>query len=327
MQSAAAIASTNPFLGFFDAQKSQFEIDLSNSTLLDVLSAYEEHKRKIHPQYMIGSIKIHLSQIQLQTNHLLLPKDITDLFYSTLSEYLTSLGINYSSQVTYISKIRAALEWGIRHGCPVSSTYDCIDIPKADQFSIALTPDEVSHIAHFDCSTLPCRPQHRRTLERVRDMFTLSCALGQRHSDMVRISKENFDRNIFRCTQQKTGNKARLNIDDFSMIPALTYRILEKYDYKAPYVAEIGNYNHYIHELLKYIGEEFLEEYKIESKVAGKIKVVTRKKYELVASHTARRTFVTYNAFKQIPLAELSKATGHSQLSSLQKYIKYNNDN
>lgn len=327
MQSTAKqIVSSNPFVGFFDTKKSQYEIDLSRSCLMDVLTAYEEHKRRVHPNYQIGSIKKHLMQIQVQSGHMLMPKDITDIFYATLSEYLVGLGVCYASQETYLSKIRTALEWGIRHGCQVSSTYDCIDIPRAEIFTIALTPDEVSHIAHFDCSMLKCRPQHRKTLERVRDMFTLSCALGQRHSDMVRITIKNFDRNIFKCIQQKTGNKARLDIDEFSMFPALTYRILKKYDYNAPYTAEIGNYNHYLHELLSLIGEEFDEEYKIERKVSGKIQTITMKKYELVASHTARRTFVTYNAFRQIPLAELSKATGHSQLSSLQKYIKYNND-
>ena len=35
-------------------------------------------------------------------------------------------------------------------------------------------------------------------LERVRDMFVLLCNLGQRYSDIRRISPENFERNLFR---------------------------------------------------------------------------------------------------------------------------------
>ena len=39
---------------------------------------------------------------------------------------------------------------------------------------------------------LKMRRNKIETLEKVRDMFVLSCNLGQRYSDMVRISPENF---------------------------------------------------------------------------------------------------------------------------------------
>ena len=62
---------------------------------------------------------------------------------------------------------------------------------------------------------------YRRTLERVRDMFVLLCNLGQRYSDIRRISPENFERNLFRIIQQKTGNKAVVDIDRYAIFLSL----------------------------------------------------------------------------------------------------------
>lgn len=317
-------STANPLVDFSTVvgARRKFDLDLSRSTLIEVLEAYAEFKRKVHPNFNNKSIIGNLRIIEVMAGAVLMPEDVTDDFYSTMSAWLTSRGVKYSSQDNYTAHIRAALNWAIRHRCPVSSTYDQIDIPKYQAFTIALTPDEVSHIAHFDLNTVSIRPQYRRTLERVRDHFVLSCQLGQRYSDMVRITKENFNRNLFTCVQQKTGQKCVVDIDRFAMHPALTYRLLEKYG-GAPYTKEITNYDKYLKKLLFMIGEEFLEEYKVEHKVEGKIQTTIKKKYELVASHTARRTFATFNSFRQVPLAELMRATGHKSLGCFAKYIKY----
>ena len=70
-------------------------------------------------------------------------------------------------------------------------------------------------------------------------MFVLLCNLGQRYSDIRRISPENFERNLFRIIQQKTGNKAVVDID------------------------------RYLNSLLKEIGEEFNDTVITEVKVGG----------------------------------------------------------
>lgn len=101
----------------------------------------------------------------------------------------------------------------------------------------------MSRIAYFDVDRFYAdrRKDYRETMRRVRDMFVLSCNLFQRHSDMVRIEKSCFDRNIFRITQQKTGNQAVVDINKYAVDAKTTYRILERYNYEAPYKATIGN--------------------------------------------------------------------------------------
>lgn len=147
--------------------------------------------------------------------------------------------------------------------------------------------------------TLVKRKDHRALLEKAKDMFVLSCNLGQRHSDMLRIQKKNFGRNIFTIVQQKTGHRAVVDIDKFAIDKKTTYEILEKYNYTAPYKATIGCYNSKIHELMKLAG--LTEDVLLETKIQDDIKEEIFPKYKLIASHTARRTFINVNVFRGIP--------------------------
>jgi integrase len=160
-----------------------------------------------------------------------------------------------------------------------------------------------------------------KKLEKVRDMFVLSCNLGQRFSDMTRIDRTCFDRNIFFIVQQKTGNTARVDIDRMSIDKNTTYAILEKYDYKSPITTDISNYDKYLKELLRYIG--FNELIKRETKINGHIEVKYEEKWKLIGSHTARRTFATNNVLRGFKTSEIRRATGHKSESAFEKYICY----
>jgi integrase len=139
------------------------------------------------------------------------------------------------------------------------------------------------------------------TLEKVRDMFVLGCNLGQRYSDMVRISPNNFRNGQFIITQQKTAAKCFVPINTLSIDSKITYAILEKYNYCAPYSGDINNYNTYLHELLYNIGEEFNDMVYIDNKINGVITRESKHRYQLISSHTARRSFATINVLKNIP--------------------------
>jgi integrase len=152
-------------------------------------------------------------------------------------------------------------------------------------------------------------------------MFVLSCNLGQRFSDMVRIDRSCFDRNIFTILQQKTGAYARVDIERMSMDRKTTYEILEKYDYRPPLATEVTGYDRHLKELLQYIG--FNELVKQETKVNGQVEVKYEPKWRLIGSHTARRTFATNNILRGLKTSEIRRATGHKSESSFEKYICY----
>ena len=312
------------FLAYLNQSKDTlFTLDLSNATLLDVISELIKMKSKMSPHYAksFSTLIHHLRGIESQFGCSLMPHQISDIFWHNFIPYLLNKGIALSSIKKVCSQLRTALDWGARYGAKIAPTFDMVKIPPYCRQQVALTPDEVSHIYHFDLSTIKRRPQHLKKLEKVRDMFVLSCNLGQRFSDMIRIDKTCFDRNIFTILQQKTGTYARVDIERMSIDRNTTYKILEKYDYKSPLISDISCYDKYLKELFQYIG--FKELIKRETKINGHIEVKYEPKWRLIGSHTSRRTFATNNILRGLNTSEIRRATGHKSESAFEKYICY----
>lgn len=318
------IYSTNDFGSYLRESKSSFfTLDLSNASLLEVIDELVKMKSKMSPNYekSFSTLRLHIKAIERQFSCRLMPYQVTDIFWHNFIPYLLGRGLALSSIKKVCSQLRTALDWGARHRAKISPTFDIVKIPPYCRQQVALTQDEVSHIFHFDISTIKRRPQHLRKLEQVRDMFVLSCNLGQRFSDMVRIDKSCFDRNIFTILQQKTGTYARVDIERMSIDRNTTYKILEKYGYRSPLTTDISCYNKYLKELLQHVG--FKELIKRETKVNGVVEVTYEPKWSLISSHTARRTFATNNIVRGLKTSEIRRATGHKSESAFEKYICY----
>lgn len=117
---------------------------------------------------------------------------------------------------------------------------------------------------------------------------------GSQGCDIVRISPENFERNMFRIIQKKTGN--------------------------------VSNYNRYLHDLLKLVGEEFNDTVITEVRTGGGICRNEYRKWELCTSHTGRRTFISYNVMRCPTEAEVRKCSGHKSMKTFERYITFDED-
>ena len=315
------------FQSFLEQSLNSFcDLDLSNATLLQCIDELIKMKSHISPYYgrNYGSLKYNLQKVQKQFGCILMPHQITEAFWNNFVPYLLNNGLALSSITTLCSQLRTTLSWAARFSAKISPTFDLVRLPSYNHQQVALTPDEVSHIYHYDISKLKFRPQYKKRLTQIRDMFVLSCNLGQRHSDMVRIDKSCFSHNVFSIMQQKTGTRAKVFLDRMCIDLKTTYTILEKYNYEAPYKGDISNFNKGLKELLQFIG--FSEEIKRETRINGHIQTEFIPKWKLVSSHTARRTFATINLLRGHKISEIKRATGHRTEMAFDKYICYYDD-
>lgn len=303
--------------------KDPFVLNLKDSSLMEVIDACVETKRRMRPKYgeSLGCLIFNLRALESQYGVTLMPIQVTDIFWGYFVSFCEQRGLKPTSIETMCFQLKSILGWAMKYNAPVSPTYADVRVKHCAPMEIALTADEVSRISYFDIDRFYAgkRKDFRRTMHRVRDMFVLSCNLYQRHSDMVRIEKGHFSRNTFRITQQKTGNVAVVNIDQFSIEPRTTYRILEEYGYKAPFTATIGNYNHYLHRLMRDIGFDDLV--RIEERKGGEMVTRMVPKWKLIMSHTARRTAITVGVMRGHNIHALRRCSGHSDLGSLDRYI------
>lgn len=332
---------TDGFRDYLISSKdNMFVLDLSNCTLIECIHKMCEIKSRSHPKicqnYRMLVKKI--ENIEQQFGCVIIPAMISSVFWNHFIPFLSDQKLKYSTIGHLKANLIAVLNWSSKYGVKLNPSYSEVDMPNYIPSKISLTPDEISHIYHFKIGmteayslrskkTLKLRKNKIETLERVRDMFVLGCNLGQRYSDLVRISPENFRNGAFSIVQQKTGNKCFVPINDMSIDSKITWAILEKYNYYAPYTGDINNYNTYLHELLRHIGEDFLDEVHIDNKINGVITRETKYRYQLISSHSARRSFATINTLRNIPRNKILRATGHSSEKAFNRYICYDEDN
>lgn len=301
-----------------------FTMNLKDCSLTEIIIACIKAKSKLHPHYKesLGCLTHNLHILEEYYHISLQSVQITDVFWGYFIAFCEQRGLKLSTIETMCNQLRSILNWAVKYNATVSPTYTDFDIKRPRNQEIALTADEVSRVTYFDIDRFYAerRSDFRETMHRVRDMFVLSCNLFQRHSDMVRIDPGCFERNIFRITQQKTGNLAIVNIDLYSIEPKTTYRLLEKYGYRAPYTATIGNYNYYLHQLMRDVG--LVEPVRIEERHQGKLIAKNIPKWKLISSHTARRTAITVNVLRGHNVHELRRCSGHTDLRVFDNYVR-----
>lgn len=173
--------------------------------------------------------------------------------------------------------------------------------------AVALSEKELDLLAKFDFSQSP-------RLERTRDLFLIGCWTGLRFSDFTRIKRENIKDNMLTIQQQKTN--------EFVTIPLhpVFISIWEKYNGVLPASISNQKFNDNLKDVCKEAG---INERVMKSITkGGKKQTTVYEKWQLVSSHTARRTFAT-NLYKSgFPSISIMQITGHKTESSFLKYIK-----
>lgn len=152
------------------------------------------------------------------------------------------------------------------------------------------------------------------TLDRVRDLFLIGCYTGLRVSDYNNIQSHHIKEKYIDLHQQKTRQRVVIPIHK------TVKTIISKYGGNTPPKISDQKLNQYIKEICKLAGiTEPIE--KQQTKGGEKISIVLEK-WQLVASHTARRSFATNMTKQGIPIQFIMKITGHKKESVFLEYVK-----
>lgn len=178
--------------------------------------------------------------------------------------------------------------------------------------TIYLTKDEINALSELDLS-------NNKKYETVRDLFLIGCYTGQAYTDYSNITKNNISNKFIKYNRQKTG--VGVSIPIRTELRA----ILEKYKYNLPKSYSNQKTNEYLKEIGKLIPNLLLP---VEhSKTIGGKKIISEKpKYELLTTHTARRTFASNEYLNGTPVLSIMALTGHKTEKSFMKYIRLNSD-
>lgn len=197
-------------------------------------------------------------------------------------------------------------------------------VPVDSSESIYLTEDELMTMYRLTINADTVRPlmEDKRphnvarkvaAMKKARDMFLIGAFTGLRYSDYSRIKPASIEDGVIKSRNRKTGI--------FTAVPVhwVVQEIIDRgYDFDHPLYEQ--KLNKQIKDVARLAG--FTEDVSINRIIGGHSTEIIKKKYELVSSHTARRSFAT-NAYKAgVPTLAIMKVTGHTREATFMRYIK-----
>ena len=261
------------------------------------------------------ALKKHLKGFERWSRSKLEFKFINYSFYQRFMKYLSHDAVKPDGEkglaVNTIGKTLKNLKIFLRD-CARKHIIEPIDtsdfkVYQEDVENIYLTENEINAIHNLDLSK-------EKDRERIRDLFVLGCYTGLRYSDLSSIKPANIKGDFIHLRQGKTMNHVVIPLNDTAN------KIIRKYDGCIPEGIHMNDFNI----LIKGIAAEagINEEIIITQKRGAERVDTTYKKFDLIASHTCRRSFCTNEYLKGTPTLFIMKISGHRTERNFLKYIK-----
>lgn len=269
--------------------------------------------------------------------------DINEVLVDRYISYLENIGYMKETMDKHISLFRTLVGVAERQGlhknhiaCSLLKSPPVKEEDKAKK--IYLTKEELSALYEMPLDGFD---------EQVRDVFLIGCFTAMRFSDYASIEKADIGythsgTKVIRITQDKTGGKVVIPIMDERL-----ETLLKKYDYNVPNLWG-QSLNRTIKQICKQLSETIPSLKKKERTVltlterraekAAKKKGIAlfeydeqgyplKQRWELVSSHTARRSCVT-NMYlsKKFSVPQMMSISGHKTEAMFYKYVKLSLD-
>ena len=241
--------------------------------------------------------------------------DLTKLDHSIvqkLQDWLLSVrGYSVNNAGLQLKLLKMVCKQAERNGVEVHSYTRHIESftqRSKDRILQTLSFEEIARIKNL--TSLPS------TLENTRRWMLLGLFIGQRVSDLLRLTPQNIRKAevgvYVDLLQQKTEKHVTIGVVDAKLI-----QILEDY---FPYAISAQQFNKQIKQICQLAGiTEMVKGYKTCEKTRRR-KLGVYPKYSLISSHDLRRSFAT-NYFGKIPTPILMQITGHSKETTFLSYI------
>lgn len=292
-----------------------------NSTVLEyinkyILEAKLRHNKKGNPLskstiLSINQLRKLIEEFSKYKKRKYLFDDITLDFYYDFMKFMKEQKLYATNTIGKRIKglktiIRDATERGVNKKLDFMSERFCTIQEETE--SVYLNEEELNLINDLDLSNF-------KRLENVRDLFLIGCWTGLRFSDFSRLTEENIKKGFIEIITQKTQREVVIPIHP------IVKNILLKYEGRLPRSLSNQKMNVYIKEVCSMIPE--LSEKISKSMSKGGLKVSQKvNKYELITTHTARRSFASNMYLDNMPSKTIMEITGHKTEKQLLEYIK-----
>ncbi|RIV27383.1 integrase [Fibrisoma montanum] len=234
-------------------------------------------------------------------------------FYHAFKIWLTSRGLTLNYVGCLLKNLKILLKQAYGDGLHTNTIFQHKDFKKfsEDVDSVYLTSDELTAIYNLNLSSTP-------GLDRARDLFLIGCYTGLRFSDFTQLRPENIKDRILTRKTLKTSERVSVPLN------SKVLAILAKYNGVPPQPISNQRLNDHLKELCKRAG--LTERIEVSRTRGGSNELRYPEKWELVGTHTARRSFATNAYLAKVPPVSIMKITGHRSEKMLLRYIKVSSE-
>ncbi|MBI9072077.1 MAG: tyrosine-type recombinase/integrase [Melioribacteraceae bacterium] len=232
------------------------------------------------------------------------PKFFED-FYSFLIDRKSYLNNTANKTIQFF---KTFLIWANTNGFTDNSNHKAFKGKFEQNEVVFLSEEELMKLYNLEIGN--------ERLSRVRDIFVFQCFTGVRYSDILNISREDLRNATWYLRTQKTKDILQIPLNSFSLsilakyqdhptpLPVISNQKMNKYLKELCELAEINE----VVKTVQYKGNERIEK--------------TNKKFEVIGTHTARRTFISLSLQKGMKPDVIMAITGHTTYKMMQKYLK-----
>lgn len=252
------------------------------------------------------NIAKHVAGYEKEMGITLMASNINYNSMEDFSYYLSSLKLLKNTIVSIIGKLKHICNRLSNEGYIHDASYHDYSVLKEESTSIYLSMKEIKDIYSF-------RLNGENDI--IRDLFIIGCLTGMRYSDYSKLTQDNIKGNIITRKTQKTGEIIEVPIHH------IVKEIIDKHNGCFPaYQKSAQNFNKVIKTICKKVG--ICDSILVEKTRGGRIERKSMKKYNMICSHTARRSFATNAYLSGIPTYNIMLITGHKTEASFFKYIR-----
>ena len=284
-------------------------------TLFDFIENYIEESKNFKQKSTVTVYKTtqkHLKNFSEKTKNNVDFESINLTFYSSFMKYLSKdLEMSNNTVGKYIKTLKSFLNEATERGLNENLEFKKRKFKtlKEETDKVYLSNSELEIILNYNFA-------NQEHLEKVRDLFLIGCYTGLRFSDFTQIKEENIflDKSLIQINTKKTNERITIPMHK------IVRDILKKYNYNLPKSYTNQKMNKYLKDIVEQCEINSLIE--ITTSNAGIIKKSSIPKYDLITTHTARRSFATNLYLADIPSISIMKITGHKTEKSFLRYIK-----
>ena len=186
-------------------------------------------------------------------------------------------------------------------------------LKSAKQKVVFFNKHELEKLEKYDI------PKSKLYLIRVRDVFLFQCYTGIRYSDLANLRRCDVHDDYIEITTVKTVDSLRIELNVHSKAILKKYEPFNFKDGKALPVVSNPKMNKYLHELCEMAG--FDEPIRLTYYRGSKRIDEVKPKYEVIGTHTGRRSFICNALGMGISPQVVMKWTGQSDYKAMKPYI------